>query len=256
MKNKSIDYIVDNTTNYQKHKFLEERKSKLKTAIIIFPMLFVFFVGLTVFMALFLNLKNTFELIMFLIMLLITLVTIAMLVDIIVEKVGSDNYKIKQGIKAYIRFSKINKKILLEKNDNVITCPNGVFSTVKIGFNNSDRKITFYYSVNKTVSYSYDEISSCNILKNEKQFIQGAAGEALVGGMLFGTIGAIVGASVEKEIKTYPTSIFVTIETIDKQGVVLTLLNKRVSMDSNKYMQAILKANEVKVAVDAIIVKK
>lgn len=70
-----------------------------------------------------------------------------------------------------------------------------------------DNNRLFYVGKEKdapTVIYSFDEVTGCGF-ENEVQTItkkKGGLGRAVVGGALFGGVGAIVGASTAKEVTT------------------------------------------------------
>ena len=114
----------------------------------------------------------------------------------------------------------------------------------------------FYNSTDNFIKIlPYDSLLDFEIVENGKTIIQGRAGSALIGGTLFGGIGAIVGASRSKTINTNCTnlSIKLNINDIDHPLIVFALLNKMVEKTSTEYKNAYQKALEFEAILKIIL---
>lgn len=101
----------------------------------------------------------------------------------------------------------------------------------------------------------YGSLLDFEIVENGETIIQGRAGSALIGGALFGEIGAIVGASRSKVINTNCTnlSIKLNINDIDSPLISFTLLNKTVEKTSAEYKNAYKNALEFEAILKIIL---
>lgn len=90
----------------------------------------------------------------------------------------------------------------------------------------------------KSIVWEYDNFDDLEIVEDEKDIIQGSLGSALVGGALFGGVGAIVGSAVgkktlKKEVKKLEIRIKLKKSSIPEAKI--TLIQSPVQSDSTTY---------------------
>lgn len=112
-----------------------------------------------------------------------------------------------------------NNGFNIEKIDRLDTIMGKTFiCAYAVFFDDTNRKIAFVDAFNKTFFISgYDQLISYEVIKNKSQEISGSSGNALVGGLLLGTTGAIIGASSTKEITEAINNLQVIIRLNDFQ---------------------------------------
>lgn len=59
------------------------------------------------------------------------------------------------------------------------------------------------------IMFSVDNVTGYDVFQNGQSVIQGSAGRALIGGLAFGEVGAVIGAAGKKKIKTNSTVEFI-----------------------------------------------
>lgn len=96
-------------------------------------------------------------------------------------------------------------------------------------------------------SYHFNDLISFELYQDGKSLISGTAGEALAGGLIFGAVGAIAGASSAKDIVTNCTDLHINLSINDVKHPhhQLPFIIETVSNDSNEYKYEIGFANEI-----------
>lgn len=95
--------------------------------------------------------------------------------------------------------------------------------------------------------YDYRDLIEYEVLEDGDSIVKGRVGSAIVGGVLFGGIGAVAGASRKKKIKANCNSMSVRILTNDfnRPQYVIQLLSGQTKTDSIIYQGAKAKAQEI-----------
>lgn len=106
------------------------------------------------------------------------------------------------------------------------------------------------------ITKKYNEILDFELIENDETIVKGGAGKALVGGLLFGTTGAIIGSSGNKKASAivqkveiivrlrdmnYPTISYSIINTPTKKTSTLYSLNMRIAQDIISSLEIITK---------------
>lgn len=119
-----------------------------------------------------------------------------------------------------------------------------------------DKRKLFRFDIFKV--HSFDELFSYELLEDGKEIVTGGVGigRALVGGALFGGVGAIVGG-LSKKKKTKETCSKIEIRFTLKNGSqpneYIKLLNKKVEKSSGTYERAMRKARDILSTFDLIV---
>lgn len=103
-------------------------------------------------------------------------------------------------------------------------------------------------SFKHSVLYSYDDIVDYELLEDGSSVVKGGAGRALVGGMFFGGVGAIVGgATSTRKAKQICTnlSIKITVNNIATPVEYIKLISSATRKDSLTYRGAFQDAQEI-----------
>lgn len=102
--------------------------------------------------------------------------------------------------------------------------------------------------------YRYEDIINYELLETGNSVSKGGVGRAVVGGALFGDVGAVVGASTGHKNKSTCSSLKVKITTNDVQNpdLYITLLSKESRKDSPMYNHAMRQAQEIISLLDII----
>lgn len=88
-----------------------------------------------------------------------------------------------------------------------------------------------------SIPYRYDEVVSYELIENGDSVVSGGLGRALVGGFLFGTVGAIVGGvTAEKNLHQTCTSLMIKITISNKYTPVEYIKLISSSTDKNGYI--------------------
>ncbi|MDF2685236.1 MAG: hypothetical protein K0S55_417 [Clostridia bacterium] len=85
--------------------------------------------------------------------------------------------------------------------------------------------------------YDYKDLISYELVEDGNSIMKGRAGSALAGGLLFGGVGAIVGASLSKEIKSTCTilQLHIQVNNLDKPQIVMKFIQSETKKDSILY---------------------
>lgn len=95
--------------------------------------------------------------------------------------------------------------------------------------------------------YNYSDILSFDLEEDGTKLIEGKAGSAAVGGLMFGTVGAVVGAARKKDIKEYCTSLILSITINDPSNyrVQISFLVEPIERGTQSYQTALNHAKEM-----------
>ncbi|HEL2532931.1 TPA: zinc ribbon domain-containing protein [Streptococcus suis] len=108
---------------------------------------------------------------------------------------------------------------------------------------------------NDTDWYSFDNLISYDLMINDQAVVSGGVGQALVGGALFGGVGAIAGGITGKRkttTKILNMTIRVTSNDFGKPVVFIDLIRKPIKNTSKDYKNAIEDAQRIIGALDVI----
>ena len=92
----------------------------------------------------------------------------------------------------------------------------------------------------------YADLIEYELLEDDERLVKGRVGSAIVGGMLFGGIGALAGASRKKKIKSICNSMSVRIivNNLDNPQYVIPIISSQTKTDSIIYQSAMSIAQE------------
>ena len=123
---------------------------------------------------------------------------------------------------SYIKFDENNRKWFI---------PDGIFGGVK-----------------KPIIYSFDDIIAFELLEDGNSITKGGIGRAIAGGLLFGGVGAIVGATTGKR-KTKSTctklQIKITVNNMKASAVYINLISGETKTDGFMYRTAYSSAQNI-----------
>ena len=148
-----------------------------------------------------------------------------------------------------IRMNNINKikQLLKEQGVNIdkeVIDENNSYAL----FVDHAHKNWFYFdaAANKCIKCIYDDLLDFELFEDSQSVIKGRSGSAAVGGLLFGGIGALVGASGSKKIKEYCSSMYINIVTNDLKlpNMKIVIIKNQTNRNSYEYKNALNKANE------------
>ena len=129
--------------------------------------------------------------------------------------------------------------------DKEVSDPNGNFSL----FVDNHKKYLFIYDANtaETSYIKFENLISFDLNENNQSVVQGRAGNAIIGGLLFGGVGAIVGASGKKEItgKCISLTLNICVNMIEKPNILLHIVTKEIDKNTEDYENALNLANEL-----------
>ena len=142
------------------------------------------------------------------------------------------------------------------KNTTVNTIETEFTATKKIGkyleIDEVNKKwITVNYMFGKRINspiYDYNDIVQFELLEDGNTVTKGGLGSALVGGAMFGGVGAIVGGVTgKKRSKNYINSLKIKITThnLDNPTVYINLINMKTKADSMYYRSVYNSAQEI-----------
>ena len=94
----------------------------------------------------------------------------------------------------------ISKTVAL-KTQQALSNKQSLGSVCKILIDDSNRRVIFQKGESYTKAYNFSDIIKYEIYENNKNVVEGNTGTALIGGLFFGEVGAIIGASGEREIQ-------------------------------------------------------
>lgn len=100
--------------------------------------------------------------------------------------------------------------------------------------------------IDKSHVFSYEEIASCDILEDGNTSTSGGLGKAVVGGALFGVVGAMAGAT-SKKTKQICTELEVVITTknLTYPTIYIKLIDSETNKNSFSYKNAYRNANNI-----------
>ena len=126
---------------------------------------------------------------------------------------------------------KIGNYLYLDENNKKLTIPQGLF-----------RK-----KINEQKIYNYNDIVNFELIEDGNSISEGGVGRAIVGGALFGGIGAIVGGSTGHKHKQTCTNlkIKITLNNINNPVEYITFINTEIKKDSRLYKSYIKIAQEI-----------
>ncbi len=95
--------------------------------------------------------------------------------------------------------------------------------------------------------YSYSDILNFELLEDGNSLIKGGLGNAIIGGTLFGDVGAIVGSNFgKKQISTCNLlQIKITLKNIENPVIYINLISNNIKKDSMLYKYAFQKAQKI-----------
>ena len=95
--------------------------------------------------------------------------------------------------------------------------------------------------------YNFKDLNEFEVYEDGDSIAKGRAGSALVGGLLFGGVGAIVGASRSRNIKNTCTTLQVRIRVNDftNPEIVMPIISSETKKDSIVYNMGITQAKEI-----------
>lgn len=105
--------------------------------------------------------------------------------------------------------------------------------------------------------YSFDDIIEYELIENGASVTKGGIGRAVVGGLLFGGVGAVVGGVTGKKTNTVVNSmqIKITVNNFSSSAVTVDLISTQTKVDSGTYKNACKYAQEI-LSTLALIVKQ
>ena len=113
-------------------------------------------------------------------------------------------------------------------------------------FIDTQKKLWAYYSCETGGSpiLKYSDLLDFEIVEDGNSILEGRSGSALLGGALFGTTGAIIGASRSRTLKATCSNLSVKIllNCVSTSAIFFTLLDKEVTKDSQSYKSAYAEA--------------
>lgn len=104
------------------------------------------------------------------------------------------------------------------------------------------------FGLHKGGIYHYEDILDYELLEDGISKVKGGLGSALVGGMAFGSVGAIVGSNVGKKTiteKISSMSIKITLNNINHPTETIHLLQMKVAKNSAAYKKAFEQAQQI-----------
>lgn len=171
------------------------------------------------------------------------------------------------GIAIYNNVSKKKREqqIEMEENllrdegfnvDNKVTDINKQYSMF---VDDKNKKWAIYDS--KTYSrgvYNYSDLISFELKEDNNSMVSGRAGSAVVGGLLFGGLGAIAGASGSRKVSETSCNsmiLYLVINDMHNPNIEIPIIEKETQKDSDKYDECIHKAQAI-VSIMKLILEK
>lgn len=120
------------------------------------------------------------------------------------------------------------------------------------GVNTKDNNAFFDFKI-----YDFEKVVSVDIVENGNSAISGNVGATIAGGLLFGGIGAIAGASKGKKIKKICNSLSIEIYFDDLYNPVrkLDYINKPTKSESRAYKDSIEKIKEAYAILNYVVIQ-
>ena len=108
------------------------------------------------------------------------------------------------------------------------------------------------------IIYDYEEFVSFELKQDNKSVVSGRAGSTIVGGLLFGGLGALAGASRKRNItetSCKSMTLYIVVNDMSNPNIEIPLIEREISKDSSKYEKIVNKVNEL-VAVFKVILEQ
>lgn len=168
--------------------------------------------------------------------------------------------QISENVKALTIDADINPGIRLNDNVKLFFANNGftvskqlvsgnpLLRSPSIYLDDQHKRMACVYNKNHAPNfYNYSDIIDFDVSENGDSLIKGHAGSAIAGGLLFGGLGAIAGASRSKKIVKNCTSLSVTIVVNDSNcpQIIIPLIMSTVKEDSFTYKTAQQVASQI-----------
>lgn len=103
--------------------------------------------------------------------------------------------------------------------------------------------------------FEFNDLLSYELLEDDSIITSGGVGQALIGGALFGGVGAIVGGVTGKRVqkkRVESITITVTLNSFDVPCILIPLITKSTKTNSKEYQNAFTRANEILSILDVI----
>lgn len=119
--------------------------------------------------------------------------------------------------------------------------------TTRVHFDDENRKALFKYTdITQSAIIEYDRIVDFELLENGGSIAKGGTGRAFVGGLLFGSTGAIVGSNTRKQKKLCESlKIKLTIKDSESPSYYIDLITSPVDIGSKLYKQTMEEAQNI-----------
>lgn len=172
---------------------------------------------------------------------------IAVVIGIVLIFIGmcytmiADEGEKKNSIQSRLKSTDDFKKYLISKDFNI--SKELKFGTTIIAVDDINKKWSIHWTstsflLKEYPIFNYSQLLDFGVKENGNQIIQGRAGSALTGGVLFGTAGAIVGASRKKEVsQTFTLELNIVVNDLNINCINILLL-KDVKQNNPTYQTA------------------
>lgn len=126
-----------------------------------------------------------------------------------------------------------------------VTDPNGKYCIA--ADDNSKRFLVKSETGTKYRIYNYADLIDYELSQDGASTISSRAGDALVGGILLGTTGAVVGASKSRDIQEYCSSLYVSLTVNDSSNIRIQIpfISGKVLKTSSEFTYAVERAKEM-----------
>ena len=141
-----------------------------------------------------------------------------------------DKRKRDEALNGYIEFIEKNK---MQSSQNV-----SLSNIVRIDIDTKRKELGAYsYYEDESIILKFNEILDFEIFENGNSVVSSRTGSAVAGGLIFGGLGAVAGASGSRAITENISTLKLKIYTNDIKNSVVTLdfLEKSISKSSSKY---------------------
>lgn len=95
-------------------------------------------------------------------------------------------------------------------------------------------------------SFEFEDLLSFEIIEDDESIIKGSSGRTIIGGLMFGGLGALAGASASKKQKTTCTNLIlnIVVNDLSRPNFTLSFISNETNKSSFVYKNAIEKARE------------
>ena len=147
---------------------------------------------------------------------------------------------IKREIKPLLKETlKIND--ISFKATRIIKTPDSLGITKIFIIDDKARKFVYKKGFTYSEVYDFSDVLECNIFEKNCQQLQSAANSAAIGGLLFGTTGAIIGSSVSRKIEDINSGLSVLICLKDEKNPLINIeyikIGSSYDMNNLQYLQ-------------------